>query len=75
MEELCVDTTHARDRIGRYAFIAYIALPLVAYIEDRFGGPPTSVAADIAGLILVFWAGWFDHHRALRAGIGATVLA
>jgi membrane-bound metal-dependent hydrolase YbcI (DUF457 family) len=75
---LYVGTTRARDRIGHYAFVAYIALLLVAYIGDRFSSPPSSVAADIAWpgviaeVILIPWAWWFDRHRALRAGISTT---
>jgi|SRR5271156_1174563 hypothetical protein len=69
---LYVRTTRARDRIGRYAFIAYVVLLLVTYIGDRFSSPPSSVAeiawpGIIAVLILTPWAWWFDHHRALRA--------
>jgi membrane-bound metal-dependent hydrolase YbcI (DUF457 family) len=69
-----VGATRARDRIGQYAFWAYMALLLLAYIGDRFSSPPSSVNNDIAwpGLIaeaiLIPWAWWFDHHRALRAG-------
>jgi len=64
-------TTRARDRIGRYACAAYVGLLLVLYIGDRFGGPPPSVVAIAwsgiaASAILIPWAGWFDHHRALR---------
>jgi hypothetical protein len=42
-------TTCARDRIGQYAFLAYVALLLVFYIGDRFSSPPASVA-EIAWL-------------------------
>jgi hypothetical protein len=65
---LYVQTTRARDRIGRYAFAAYVGLLLVLYVGDRFSGPPPSVA-DIAwtgiaaSVILVPWAWWFDRHR------------
>jgi hypothetical protein len=66
-------TTRARDRIGRYAFIAYIVLLLMAYFSDRLGGPPPSsingdviVPAIIAEAVLLPWAWWFDRHRALR---------
>ena len=69
---LYVDTTRAKDHIGRYAFLAYVALLLVAYISDRFSAPPASVMSDIvwpgivAEAILLPWAWWFDHHRTLR---------
>lgn len=65
-------TTRAHDRIGRYAFAAYVALLLVLYIGDRFSGPPNGTAEIAwtglaAGLILIPWAWWFDRHRALRS--------
>jgi membrane-bound metal-dependent hydrolase YbcI (DUF457 family) len=64
-------TTRPRDRIGRYAFGAYVTFLLVAYVSDRFGGPPPNVttliwSAIAAEVILVLWAWWFDAHRGLR---------
>jgi len=74
---LYLQSTRARDRIGKYALAAYVALLLFLYIGDRFSGPPPSVAAVAwtglaAGVILVPWAGWFDHHRALRDSVGPS---
>jgi hypothetical protein len=68
---LYMRTTRARDRIGRYSFAAYIGFLLVVYIGDRFSGPPPSVkdiawAGIVASVMLIPWAWWFDHHRALR---------
>jgi hypothetical protein len=65
---LYLDTTRARDRIGRYAFAAYVGLLLLIYIGDRFSPPPSSVAdiawpGLVAGPLLILWAWWFDHHR------------
>jgi membrane-bound metal-dependent hydrolase YbcI (DUF457 family) len=65
---LYVRTTRARDRIGRYAFAAYVGLLLVLYIGDRFSGPPPSVGAIawtgiVASVVLIPWAWWFDRHR------------
>jgi hypothetical protein len=65
-------TTRARDRIGQYAFLAYVALLLVLYIGDRFSPPPASVSelawtGIAAEVILLLWAWWFDHHRVPRA--------
>ena len=67
-------TTRARDRIGQYAFFAYVALLLVLYIGDRFSPPPASVAelawtGIVAEVILLLWVWWFDHHRVLRSEI------
>jgi membrane-bound metal-dependent hydrolase YbcI (DUF457 family) len=68
---LYVRNTRARDRIGHYGFVAYVGLLLVAYIGDRFSGPPSDVAdiawtGMIAMVILIPWAWWFDRHRVLR---------
>ena len=68
---LYIRTTRAKDRIGRYAFLAYVVLLLAVYIGDRFS-PLPSGAGDIAWsgviaeAILLPWAWWFDHHRTLR---------
>jgi hypothetical protein len=63
--------TRAKDRIGRYAFIAYIVLLMVFYIADRFSTPPSSVGeiawpAIVASIILIAWAWWFDRHRSAK---------
>ncbi len=60
--------THARDSIGRYAFLGFVALLLISYIGDRFSAPPASVGEIawtglIAEAILIPWAWWFDEHR------------
>jgi len=44
---LYVSTTCPRDRIGHYAFVAYITLLLVTYIGNRFSRSPSSVG-DLA---------------------------
>jgi membrane-bound metal-dependent hydrolase YbcI (DUF457 family) len=63
--------TRAKDRIGRYAFVAYVVLLLVIYIADAFGPPPESVAeiawtAVAAVVVLIPWAWWFDRHRSSK---------
>jgi hypothetical protein len=68
---LYVRTTRARDHIGTWAFIGFVALLLFAYISGRFGGPPDSiheiaVTGLIATAISLPWIWWFDKHRALR---------
>jgi membrane-bound metal-dependent hydrolase YbcI (DUF457 family) len=60
--------TRARDRVGRFAFWAYVTLLLVLYIGDRFSGLPASVdeiawTGIVATFILLLWAWWFDAHR------------
>lgn len=63
--------TRPLDRIGKYAFAAYVLLLLALYVSDRFSAPPPSVAAvawvAIAGsVIFLLWAWWFDSHRVSR---------
>jgi hypothetical protein len=69
---LYVRATRAGDRIGSYAFFAYLILLLVLYVGDRFSPPPNNVSeiiwpGIIAEFVLLAWAWWFDHHRLLRA--------
>jgi hypothetical protein len=66
-----VRATRAKDRVGRWAFVAYVALLLAAYIADRFSAPPDSVspiawAGVVASVIVIPWAWWFDRHRAVK---------
>jgi len=63
--------TRAKDRIGRYAFVAYILLLMAFYIGDRFSSPPGSVneiawPAIVASVVLILWAWWFDRHRSTK---------
>lgn len=72
---LYVSATRARDRIGRWAFVAFVLIIFAIYVADRYSGLPTNVASDIAwpGLILAVvmlaWAWWFDRHRS-ASGVG-----
>jgi hypothetical protein len=68
---LYIRTTKARDRIGRYGFVAYVFVLLAIYIADPFAGPPPSVQSLIWTAVLfeplfLIWAWWFDRHRELR---------
>jgi membrane-bound metal-dependent hydrolase YbcI (DUF457 family) len=68
---LYMRVTRARDRIGRYALLAYVVLLLIAYVSDRFSDPPSSIDAIawlgvIASAVLVPWAWWFERHREPR---------
>jgi len=67
---LYVSPTRARDRIGRYAFLAYIALLVASYLRNSFSSEvPHSVKSEIAwpgliaGIVMLIWAWWFDRHR------------
>jgi hypothetical protein len=63
--------TRANDRIGRWAFIACVALLLAIYVADRFSPPLDNVGeiawpGIVAILIFIPWAWWFDRHRGAR---------
>ena len=63
-----VRATRAKDRIGRYAFVAYIVLLLLIYVANAFGPAPDSVtevawAAIALPVVFIPWAWWFDRHR------------
>jgi hypothetical protein len=60
--------TRARDRIGRFAFWAYVAVLLLFFVADRFSEPPKSIqevatTGVMATLIMLAWPWWFDRHR------------
>jgi membrane-bound metal-dependent hydrolase YbcI (DUF457 family) len=65
---LYVAVTRACDRIGRYAFWAYVIFLLIAYVSARFSGLPPGVdqiawLGIILSAVLIPWAWWFDRHR------------
>jgi membrane-bound metal-dependent hydrolase YbcI (DUF457 family) len=75
---LYMSGTRARDRIGRYAFAAYVLLLLFLFVADRFSPPPqnmTQVASAGAAfsVILLPWAWWFDRHRTIRCEIASDI--
>lgn len=59
--------TRAKDKIGLYAFLAFVLFLLLAYIGASFGPPPPSVKklaiVALLALLLIPWAWWFDKHR------------
>jgi hypothetical protein len=69
--------TRPKDKIGLYAFVAFVLFLLLAYGAASFGPAPSSVKklAGIALLtwLMIPWAWWFDKHREVLApGAAAT---
>jgi hypothetical protein len=67
---LYLNTTQARDGIGRIAFWAFVVVLAGIYLAAAFGPPPPSVSAlaatALAGWLLVLWGYWIDRHRTSR---------
>jgi len=64
---LYLNSTHAKDRKGKWAFWSLVLLLGVVYPAALFGPPPPSVKAlawsGIAIWLTVPWAAWADRHR------------
>jgi len=61
----------ARDRIGKYALLGFIAFVLFLYVATVFSPPPPGpTVVAVSGLALtvalLLWAAWFDRHRIAR---------
>jgi membrane-bound metal-dependent hydrolase YbcI (DUF457 family) len=63
--------TPARDRTGRWSFVALVVFLLFVHVTNAFSPPPPNMTAvAIAGLaiwLLVLWAAWADRHRGAAA--------
>lgn len=66
---LYVRSTRAVDRIGSVAFWAFIAVSAAMWAAGPWSPPPPSPRTlawlSLGGWLLVAWAGWADHHRAV----------
>ncbi len=64
---LYAQQTEPVDRIGRYAFGAFIVVIAIVYVGSLLGPPPPSVSAlawSAQGLwLFVIWGYWLDRHR------------
>jgi hypothetical protein len=64
---LYLSVTRARDRIGTFAFAAFVAVLAAIYLASVFGPPPPSVEAialsGVLGWLFIAWAYWIDRHR------------
>ncbi len=63
--------TRPKDKIGLYAFLAYVLFLVLVYAGAVFGPPPPSVKKvaliTLLTWIMIPWAWWFDSHREDRA--------
>jgi len=65
---LYLASTRARNKVGKWAFGAWVAVLVLIYFANLISPPPPGVQAiAIAGLmgaaIFVAWAAWIDCHR------------
>ncbi|UWZ83121.1 metal-dependent hydrolase [Occallatibacter riparius] len=65
-----LSATRPLNRVGRYAFWAYVAALLLSYLQSSFSGkPPHNVTTEVAwpglilGALMILWAWWFDRNR------------
>ncbi len=63
--------TRPVDKIGLYAFLAFVLVLLLAYAGAALGPPPSSVKKlaliTLITWLTIPWAWWFDQHREPRA--------
>jgi hypothetical protein len=63
--------TRPKDKIGLYAFLAFVVFLLLAYAGASFGPPPPSVKKlaliTLLAWLMIPWAWWFDQHREVSA--------
>jgi hypothetical protein len=63
--------TRPKDKIGLYAFLAYVLFLLLAYAGAAFGPAPSSVKKlaliTLVTWLMIPWAWWFDQHREDRS--------
>lgn len=68
---LYASATRPRDRIGTYAFVAFVGLLAAIYLSSVFGPPPPSVRvlamSGLLGWLFVVWAYWIGRHRTTAA--------
>jgi Lon protease-like protein len=75
-----MQTTKARDAIGRWAFAGLAAFLGVVYVVNLTGPPPPSVTAVwmvtfLGGAVLVLWSWWADKHRHVVLAIAGLLCA
>ena len=65
-------TTSARDAVGRWSYVGFVAFCLLLYSTRFFAGLPPSVTAIAYMALFMYlipvWAWWFDAHRSVEIG-------
>jgi hypothetical protein len=61
-------TTVPRDKVGRWAFTAFVTFLLVGFLASIFGGAPPSIptlylTAIVLSAVILLWSWWADSHR------------
>jgi hypothetical protein len=60
-------TTVAKDRVGTYAFWAFVGFLTLVYAGNAINREPASESAmgivGLAAVIIILWAYWIDRHR------------
>jgi hypothetical protein len=66
-----VATTRAKDAVGRWGFVTFVAFLLLAYLANLGSVPPSvtalSTTAIVGVLVIAAWAWWVDRHRAVAS--------
>jgi membrane-bound metal-dependent hydrolase YbcI (DUF457 family) len=67
---LYVSMTGPRDRTGRYALWAFLAVSILLYVGNVTGPPPPNthvlIMSAFALWLVPLWAWWIDRHRDVR---------
>jgi len=69
---LYLQTTRAKNKVGKWAFLALIIFLVLIYIANLFSSPPPNVTAIAwvgqAQWLVVLWAYWADRNRMVKHG-------
>ena len=64
---LYTKVTAPKDAIGKWGYLAFVAVLIGLYAAHAVGSPPPDVSTmalvSLALFLLLFWPAWFDRHR------------
>lgn len=76
---LYVGATGARDAIGKWSFIAFVAVLVALYVPQFFVPPPPDAMSiawvGLGQCLFVAWAYWIDRHRTSTATLEVDIRA